>query len=122
MAAGTRQLCPIPLPTPFSPSLGVGTQINDFSRNDGFAPYSQQWNINVQREMPCNMFVTAHGWATASSICPARLNTPNQLDPGKYLAVWVAIFSCSFQMAAQAKGYQLPYPNFVNDFGGSARR
>ena len=32
-------------PTPFSPGLGVGTQINDFSQDDGFAPYSQQWNV-----------------------------------------------------------------------------
>ena len=43
---------PNPAPTPFSPSLGVGNQINVFSRSFGYAPYSQQWNVNVQRELP----------------------------------------------------------------------
>ena len=49
-----------------------GTQINDFSKNDGYAPYSQQWNVNVQRELPYeHVRHSGLGWATASSICPA---------------------------------------------------
>ncbi len=74
----------------FSPSLGVGTQINDFSKNDGFAPYSQQWNVNVQRELPYNTFVTAAWVGNRVIHLPSQLNTPNQLDPASIL-VWVPI-------------------------------
>ena len=52
-------------PTPFSPGLGGGNQINAFSRKDGYAPYSQQWNVNLQREMPYNMLSKRHASATA---------------------------------------------------------
>src|SRR6202000_627768 len=45
-------------PTPLRPSLGGGTQIDALSpKNDGYAPYSQQWNLNVQRELPYSMRV-----------------------------------------------------------------
>jgi hypothetical protein len=113
-------LLPNPTPTPFSSSLGVGTQINDFSRDDGFAPYSQQWNVNVQRQMPYDMFVTA-AWVGDRVIhLPSQLNTPNQLDPGKYFGLGSDLQLSFADGSAQAKGYTLPYPNFVQDFGGSA--
>ena len=79
--AGTTNQFPNPQPTPFSPSLGVGTQINDFSKNDGFAPYSEQWNVNVQRRIPYDMFVTAAWVGNRVIHLPSQLNTPNQLDP-----------------------------------------
>jgi hypothetical protein len=111
---------PNPTPTPFSPNLGVGTQINDFSKNDGYAPYSQQWNINVQREMPYDMLVTAAWVGNRVIHLPSQLNTPNQLDPGKYFGLGSDLQLSFADGSAQAKGYQLPYPNFVSDFGGSA--
>ena len=62
---------PNPQPTPFSPSLGVGTQINDFSKKDGFAPYSEQWNVNVQRRVPMTSLSPRPGLGTGSSTFPA---------------------------------------------------
>ncbi len=110
---------PNPAPTPFSPSLGVGTQINVLSRDFGYAPYSQQWNINVQRELPYNTFVTAAWVGNRVIHLPSQLNKIDQMDP-KYLALGSDL-NLSFQDgSAQAKGYALPYPNFVSDFGGSA--
>jgi hypothetical protein len=110
---------PNPAPTPFSPSLGVGNQINVLSRNFGYAPYSQQWNVNVQRELPWNTFVQA-AWVGDRVIhLPSQLNKIDQLDP-KFLALGSDL-NLSFQDgSAQAKGYALPYPNYVADFGGSA--
>ena len=50
---------------------------------------------------------------------PSQINKIDQMDP-KYLALGSDL-NLSFQDgSAQAKGYALPYPNFVNDFGGSA--
>jgi hypothetical protein len=112
-------IMPNPAPTPLSPSLGVGTQINDFSKNDGFAPYSQQWNVNVQREMPWNTFLTAAWVGNRVIHLPSQLNTPNQLDP-KYFALGTDLQLSFADGSAQAAGYSLPYPNFVTDFGGSA--
>ena len=113
-------IMPNPSPTPLSPSLGVGTQINDFSKNDGYAPYSQQWNVNLQRELPYNTFVTAAWVGNRVIHLPSQLNTPNQLDPSKYFGLGSDLQLSFADGSAQAKGYALPYANFVKDFGGSA--
>lgn len=108
-----------PPTTPFSPSLGVGTQINAFNRNDGFAPYTQQWNVNLQRQLPKDIFLTLAWVGNRAIHLPSQLNTPNQLDP-KYLTLGSQL-SLNFQDGtAQAAGFKLPYSNFVHDFGGSA--
>lgn len=112
---------PLPNPAPqmLNPSLGVGTQINAFSRDDGYAPYAQQWNINLQRQLPKDIFLTAAWVGNRVIHLPSQLNRPNQLDP-KYLALKGDLGLSFATGAAQAKGYKLPYANFVADFGGSA--
>jgi hypothetical protein len=112
-------LLPNPSPTPFNSSLGVGTQINALSKSDGYAPYSQQWNVNVQRELPYNTFLTAAWVGNRVIHLPSQLNVPNQLNP-KYFALGSDLQLSFADGSAQAKGYALPYPNFVQDFGGSA--
>jgi len=72
---GRHQL-PNPQATPFSTGLGVGTQINDFSKNDGYAPYSEQWNVNVQRRIPYDIFITAAWVGNRVIHLPSQLNTP----------------------------------------------
>lgn len=114
----TNQL-PDPPATPFSTSLGAGTQINAFSKKDGYAPYAQQWNANYQRELPYNMFMTAAWLGNRVIHLPSQLNHIDQLDP-KYLALQSDLNLSFADGSAQAKGYTLPYANFVNDFGGSA--
>jgi hypothetical protein len=110
---------PNPQPTPFSTSLGNGTQINDFSRNDGYAPYSQQWNVNLQRRVPYDIFVNVAWLGNRVIHLPSQLNTPNQLDP-KYFSLGSTLGLSFANGTAQAAGYTLPYANFVNDFGGAA--
>jgi hypothetical protein len=125
-------ILPNPTSTPFSPSLGIATQINDFSRNDGYAPYSQQWNVNVQREIPYDIFVTAAWVGNRAIHLPSQLNTPNQLDP-KYFSQYGGVTStCPFNSSpqsilqdtfasgcAQMDGFTAPYANFATDFAGS---
>jgi hypothetical protein len=113
-------IMPNPSPTPFSPTLGIGgTQIDAFSGSDGFAPYSEQWNVNVQRELPYDMFLSAAWVGNREIHLPSKLNSLNQLDP-KYFALGNDLNLTFSDGSAQAAGYQPPYSNFANDFGGSA--
>jgi Carboxypeptidase regulatory-like domain len=107
--------------TAFTPLLGAGNQINAFSKKkDGYAPYSQQWNINLQRELPYNMFITAAWVGNRIIHLPSQLNRIDQMDP-KYDASLGSHLADVFQAGQTSlDGVALPYPNFVNDFGGSA--
>ncbi len=108
-------------PTPFSPGLGAGNQINAFSKKkDGYAPYSQQWNINVQRELPYNMFVTAAWVGNRIIHLPSQLNEINQMDPKYDVSLGSQLADTFTTGQTSVDGVPLPYPNFVNDFGGSA--
>jgi hypothetical protein len=110
---------PNPPATPFNTGLGAGTQIEAFSKNDGYAPYAQQWNANYQRQLPYNMFLTAAWLGNRIIHLPSQLNHIDQLDP-KYLTLGSQL-GLNFQDgSAQAAGFKLPYTNFVSDFGGSA--
>ncbi len=107
--------------TPFSPLLGAANQINAFSKTkDGYAPYSQQWNINLQRELPYNMFITAAWVGNRIIHLPSKLNRINQMNPtydGQFGSQLADVFAAG---QTSLDGVPLPYPNFVNDFGGSA--
>jgi hypothetical protein len=116
----TPPVLPAVNPTPFSPALGAGTQINAFSKKrDGYAPYSQQWNVNLQRELPYNIFMTAAWVGNRIIHLPSQNNKINQLDP-KYLALGSALNDTFNPGDTSVDGVPLPYPGFVDDFGGSA--
>ena len=112
-------ILPNPPATPFNTALGAGTQINAFSKNDGFAPYAEQWNANFQRELPYNMFLTAAWLGNRVIHLPSQLNHIDQLDP-KYLSLGTQLALSFSDGSAQAAGFSVPYANYVNDFGGSA--
>jgi hypothetical protein len=113
-------IMPNPQLTPFSPGLGVGgPQVDAFNKNDGFAPYSQMWSINVQRELPYQMFATLAWVGTKTLHLPSQLNSINQINPSNFALQ--SDLGLSFQDgSAQAAGYQVPYADFVNQWGGSA--
>jgi hypothetical protein len=122
-------IMPNPPATPFTPSLGAANQINSFSKHNGFAPYSEQWNLNVQREMGWNTLVTAAYVANRAIHLPSQNNKIDQLNP-TYLAQYgdvidpvtnQSVLADTFSSGrAQAMGFTEPYPNFVNDFGGGS--
>ena len=115
----TQQL-PLPQATPFSPGLGGGQQIEAFDPvHDGYAPYSQQWVMNVQRQLPFNTFFTAAWVGNRVIHLPSKLNTPDQLNP-QYLSLGSKLSDVFAPGQTQLDGVNLPYANFVNDFGGSA--
>ena len=113
-------IMPNPAPTPFNPGLGVGgTQVDAFSKKDGYAPYSQQWNLNLQRELPSNLLATLAWVGNRDIHLPSQLNSINQINP-KYFTLHSDLGLSFADGSAQAAGYQLPYPQFVSQFGGSA--
>jgi hypothetical protein len=107
-------------PTPFSPSLGVGTQINAFSKNDGYAPYSQQWNINLQRELPYNMFLEVAWVGNRIIHLPSQNNRIDQMNPSFDASLGSKLNDVFQAGQTSLDGVRLPYPNFVANFGGSA--
>ena len=105
--------------TPFSPGLGVGAQINAFSKKDGYAPYSQQWNLNLQRELPYNMFLEVAWVGNRIIHLPSQNNKIDQLDP-KYLSMGSQLNDVFQPGQTTLDGVSAPYANFATDFGGSA--
>jgi hypothetical protein len=134
----TNQI-PDPPATPFTTELGAGTQIEAFNKNDGYAPYAQQWNVNYQRELPYNLFFTATWLGNRVIHLPSQLNRIDQMDPSLLTQYGNVISACQALQpghpqnsvltdtfapggCAQADGFAAfqPYINFVNDFGGSS--
>jgi Carboxypeptidase regulatory-like domain len=128
-------------PVPFSTGLGGGNQIDSFSRNDGYAPYSQQWNINVQRELPYNILFTGAWVGNRVIHLPSQNNRIDQMNPAYDAQYGNVISACQTAQGhpgnsvltdtfatvaqggngcAQADGFTAPYSTFVNDFGGSS--
>jgi len=122
-------IMPNPTATPFSPSLGAGLQINALAKSDGWAPYAQQWNVNLQRQLGWSTLITAAWVANHVIHLPSQNNQINQMnptyddqygdviDPVTNQSVLADTFSSG---RAQAMGFTAPYANFVNDFGGSS--
>ena len=139
-APGSWDANPIPAtnPTPFSPGLGGGNQINAFSKNYGYAPYSQQWNVNLQREMPYNMLFEAAFVGNRVIHLPSNNNKIDQMNPTYDAQYGNVMSSCNPGTSvladnfapydpntnpsgcAAADGFSLPYTTFVNDFGASS--
>ncbi len=72
-------IAPSPSALPFSPTLGVGSQINALDpAHDGQAPYDLVWNFGVQRELPYQMFVSANYTGNRANHLPSQLNPINQ--------------------------------------------
>ncbi len=111
---------PYPQPTPFNPSIGNGGVIFAFDpKVVGRAPYDSAWNIGVQRELPWNMFLTASYVGNRAIHLPTTLSLTNQPYPSvlKYGALLGEPVNSP---AAVAAGIKIPYPGFVQQFGGSA--
>lgn len=112
-----------PLPTPsasaIGPQSGVANTIYQLSRNDGYAPYTQQWNVNVQRQLPYDMFLNVAYVGNREIHVTSNLDHPNQY-PDSALQLGGKLTDSFYTGTAQADGFALPYPNFVNDFGANA--
>ncbi len=111
---------PLPSPSPLTPSIGNGGTLWKFIASQaGTAPYDQEWNFNIQRELPWNMFMTA-GYVGSRVIHLSTTNSlPNQPNPS-VLQYGSLLGESITSPDAVAAGLTPPYPEFVAQLGGSA--
>ncbi len=115
----TRPL-PAPAAIPLGPALGIGTTIRAFDpRGSGRAPYLQQWNFNVQRQLPWNTFLQVAYIGNRALHLDGQLNPISQPNPS-ILSYGSTLSANINSPAAIAAGVKSPYPNFSNDLGGNA--
>jgi hypothetical protein len=126
------QTLPLPQQTPFSPSIGNAGIIFDFNPNQrnihpylpsspsvGTAPYLTAWSFRVQRELPWDMFVSAGYVGNRAIHLPTTLELSNQPNPS-VLQYGSLLGENILSPDVVAAGFTPPYPEFVQQFGGSA--
>jgi hypothetical protein len=118
---------PDPPPTPFSPTMANGGFLRLIDpQKAGLAPYTQQWNLTLPRQLPWQQFLTVAYIGNRILHLPSSLNQPHQLTPadlkyGPFLGDMINTPGLAQQLqAAGLPPVPVPYPNFINDFGGSA--
>jgi len=110
---------PNPPPTPFSPSIGNGTNILGFNpKTFGRAPYDSAWNANVQRQLPWNMFVTIAYVGNRAIHVPSSLHQPEQPYPS-VLKYGSLLGELATSQDAINAGITIPFPGWVELFGGT---
>ncbi len=119
---GSYDARPLPAPgvVPVGPALGIGTTIRAFDpAKSGRAPYLQQWNFNVQRQLPWNTFFQVAYIGNRAVHLDGQLNPISQPNPS-ILSLGSTLSADINSPAAAAAGVSSPYPNYSNDLGGSA--
>lgn len=114
------QVLPAPSATPLSPTLGFGNTIRAFDpQHDNIAPYNQQWNLQLQRQIPFNLFLNVAYIGNRTVHLPSQLNPIEQPNPS-ILRYGPLLGDLITDPAVVAAGFHAPYANFVHDFGNSA--
>jgi hypothetical protein len=126
------QALPLPQTTPFSPTIGNAGVIFNFPYKNrqrppllpntvmvGVAPSDVAWSLSVQRELPWNMFITAAYVGNRAVHLPATLELSNQPNPS-VLQYGPLLGENILSPDVVAAGFTPPYPEFAQQFGGSA--
>jgi hypothetical protein len=120
------QQLPVPINSALTRNIGNGSGIlHVFQQNGISQPYSQMFNLGVQRELPWNLFLSVSYVGNHGVHLPSALNPTNQLNPA-YLSLGQTLGLTWTDPAAQAAlrslgfgtvgGLYTPYANFINDF------
>ncbi|MHB1700101.1 MAG: outer membrane beta-barrel protein [Acidobacteriaceae bacterium] len=114
----SRQM-PLPPPVPFNPSMANGHSIYYFNSNSGLAPYDEAWSLNLQRQLPWNMFLNVAYVGNRAVHLPSGMNPINQPDPS--ILQYGSLLTQNINSpAAKKAGIKDPYPAFSSDFGSGA--
>ncbi len=126
------QTLPLPQQTPFSPTIANAGVIFDFnyskrnihpnlpsSGSVGTSPYDSAWSARVQRELPWDMFLTLAYVGNRAIHLPTTLELSNQPNPS-VLQYGSLLGENILSPDVVAAGFLPPYPEFVQQFGGSA--
>ena len=107
------------------PQFGLGSNVNYTLRQDGGAPYYQNWNANLQRQVSPNLMVSVAYVGSKGTRLQTALQNPDQVDP-KYLSLGNLLgddISSPQAQAAIAAGTipGAPYPGFAGTVAQSLR-
>ena len=116
-----------PVNTPLTATLGNGSGIlHVFQKNGIRQPYTQMFNLGIQRELPWNMYMALTYVGNHGVHLVSALNPTNQLDPKFLTLLGSGILDTWNTPAGQADlakaglpklgGFYQPYTNFQNDF------
>jgi hypothetical protein len=119
---------PSPPNTPLTAALGNGSGVlHPFQKSGISQPYSQMFDLGIQRELPWNLFTAITYVGNHGVHLPSTLNNTNQLDP-RFLSLGPSLLETWSSPAGQAAlkgagvpnigGLYQPYANFGNDFPG----
>ncbi len=113
---------PLPLPQqrPFSPTIANGAVIYAFNpKKDGRAPYNEAWNVNVQRQLPWNMFLTVAYVGNRDVHLITTLELSNQPNPSvlQYGSILGELVTSPDAVAA---GIKVPFPSYPQLYGAAA--
>jgi hypothetical protein len=111
---------PVPQGVPFTPSIGNGGVTMALNPSyAGTAPYDQAWNLTLQRQLPWDMFLSVAYVGNRAIHLPVTLIQPDQ-PPVSVLQYGSLLAESVTSPDAVAAGIKIPYPEFVQQFGGSA--
>ena len=116
----------VPQNSPLSRTIGNGSGILHVFQQKGISqPYSQMFDLGIQRELPWNLFFAISYVGNHGIHLPSALNPTNQMSP-QYLALGQTLGQTWTSPAAQSalkslgfgivNGLYTPYANFINDF------
>jgi hypothetical protein len=103
------------VPARLDPTLWRQGGVTEWDPNAGQIPYTQQWNLNIQRELIKDLVVdVGYVGNKSTGIWAGEIANKNQLDP-QYLRFGSDLASVRLNTDADAQKYglaKLPYPAF----------
>jgi len=105
----------------FDPTSWKQGGVTEWDPNAGSVPYTQQWNLNIQRELFKNLTVDiGYVGNKSTGIWAGEVGNKNQLDP-QYLRFGADLSNVRLNTDADAQKYglaKLPYPAFGESVPG----
>ena len=107
-------------PPQVSPTVANGSNVLTMYPGDGRPPYFQNWNFNVQRELPGNILLDAAYVGVKGTRLGTDLINLNQVN-SSYLSLGSLLTQSVTSPQAQAAGIPIPYAGFTGTVAQALR-
>jgi hypothetical protein len=109
-----------PQPPFIDPTFGIGGRLNYMAREDAHVPYIQNWNFDIQHQLPGNILIDTAYVGSKGTRLISNLYVSNQLA-SSYLSLGSLLTADISSPEAQAAGIPLPYPGFTGSVAQALR-
>ena len=107
-------------PPQIGPTVANGSNVLTMYPGDGRPPYFENWNFDVQRELPWNILYDVAYVGVKGTRLGTNLINLNQVNPS-YLGLGSLLTQSVTSTAAQAAGIRIPYPGFTGTVAQALR-